>query len=369
MDTVAESPVLKGASQKEVIADCDIHPITNSPDDLFPFLGSRWREFLSQFGAVFHQHYTTHPILAKAHAKGLRRDAYPPEGGYPGSSLPFMREQHLDKNNVALGTLIPLPAEQGSRNLEFAAAYCAAVNDWQYNLWTKPEPRLRGSIVVPVEDPLAAASEIDRWAGVREFAQIALPSRSGAPFGQKRYWPIFEAACRTNRPICIHPNYADSDIPHTAAGWPSYYIEEMMSYGQAYQGHLASMIANGVFDRYPQLRIVLVEGGIGWLPSFLWRLDRLLLRFRAELPSLKRMPSEYFRDHIWVTSQPIEEPRNPQHLCETIEWIGWDKVMFSSDYPHWDTDDAQLVVPFKATPQQRQGFLLENALRFYGEAA
>ncbi|WP_018099398.1 amidohydrolase family protein [Sinorhizobium meliloti] len=365
-DTITAPAAPAKARTVEMIADCDIHPINNSPKDLFPFLSARWQDYLNEFGAVFHQYYTTHPILAKAHAKGLRRDAYPPEGGYPGSSLAFMREQHLDPNNVAFGTLIPLPGEQGVRNTEFSAAYCAAINDWQFHEWTLPEKRLKGSLVVPIEDPEAAVKEIERWEDVGEFVQIAFPSRSGAPYGQKRYWPIYEAACRTGRPICVHPNYADSDVPLTSGGWPSYYIEEMMSYAQAYQGHLASLISNGVFDAFPSLRVVLVEGGIGWLPSFLWRLDKLMPRFKTELPHLKRLPSEYFRDHVWVTSQPIEEPRNPQHLRDTIEWIGWDKVMFSSDYPHWDTDDAQLVVPFKATPEQRRGFLLENALRFYG---
>ena len=66
---------------------------------------------------------------------------------------------------------------------------------------------------------------------------------------------------------------------------------------------------------------------------------------RSEVPHLKKKPSEYIRQHIWVTTQPMEEPEDRQHLFDTMEWIGWDRLLFASDYPHWDFDD-----PFRAFP-------------------
>jgi Amidohydrolase len=58
-------------------------------------------------------------------------------------------------------------------------------------------------------------------------------------------------------------------------------------------------------------------------------------RLRKETPRAKRRPSEYVREHFWFTTQPIEEPDDPQYLADIIEWVGWDRLMFSTDYPHW----------------------------------
>ena len=72
-------------------------------------------------------------------------------------------------------------------------------------------------------------------------------------------------------------------------------------------------------------------------------MDKHFERMRAEVPHLKRPPSEYVREHFWFATQPIEEPEQPQHLAELIDWIGWDRMLFSTDYPHWDFDDPRLV--------------------------
>ncbi len=56
-------------------------------------------------------------------------------------------------------------------------------------------------------------------------------------------------------------------------------------------------------------------------------------RFRCEVPHLKRKPSEYVREHFWFTTQPIDEPDEGKHLRQLIEWVGVDRLLFSSDYP------------------------------------
>ena len=108
---------------------------------------------------------------------------------------------------------------------------------------------------------------------------------------------------------------------------------------------VSSLVLEGVFERFPKLKVVMIEGGFAWLPSLSWRLDRLFDRMRAEVRHLRRRPSEYIRDHIWLTTQPMEEPESRQHLNETMSAVGWDRLLFASDYPHWDFDD-----PFRAFP-------------------
>jgi predicted TIM-barrel fold metal-dependent hydrolase len=80
---------------------------------------------------------------------------------------------------------------------------------------------------------------------------------------------------------------------------------------------------------------------------------------------LKRPPSDYIRDHFWLTTQPMEEPDATEHLRDTIEWIGWDRLLFATDYPHWDYDDPSQSMKLRITPQEREAFFLGNARKLY----
>jgi hypothetical protein len=70
----------------------------------------------------------------------------------------------------------------------------------------------------------------------------------------------------------------------------------------------------------------LIEAGIAWLPPLLWRLDKHWQRLRSETPHLKRPPSEYIREHVWLTTQPMEEPERRKHFTDMVEWIGIDRL-------------------------------------------
>ena len=171
--------------------------------------------------------------------------------------------------------------------------------------------------------------------------------------------------CIRDSPIALHLG-GTSGHPSTGGGWPSFYHEEHPSYPQSKEALVTSLVIEGVFEHIPNLRVALVEGGFAWLPSLTWRLDKHYKRLRDEVPHLKRLPSEYIRDNIWVTTQPIEEPERPEDLLATCEWIGWDRIMFSTDYPHWDQDDPRYAFKAPLTEQQKRMVFRENALAFYG---
>ena len=90
-------------------------------------------------------------------------------------------------------------------------------------------------------------------------------------------------------------------------------------------------------------------------------MDKHWERMRKEVPHVKRPPSEYVREHFWFSTQPIEEPENPEHLSRVIDWIGWDRLVFSSDYPHWDFDDPRYTFKINLTERQRAKVFRENA--------
>ncbi len=124
----------------------------------------------------------------------------------------------------------------------------------------------------------------------------------------------------------------------------------------------------GVFERFPTLRMVMIEGGFAWLPALAWRLDKHWARMRDEMPDVKRPPSEYIRANIWFTTQPIEEPEHDAHLRDTLGWIGWDRIMFSTDYPHWDYDDPARAFKIRLSDAEHARIFRDNACELYGLA-
>jgi predicted TIM-barrel fold metal-dependent hydrolase len=80
---------------------------------------------------------------------------------------------------------------------------------------------------------------------------------------------------------------------------------------------------------------------------------------------LRRAPSDYLREHFWVSTQPMEEAEEPDHVLDVMEWIGWDKILFASDYPHWDFDDPFLALPPSLSEERRSKIYSGNAKALY----
>ncbi|WP_172294670.1 amidohydrolase family protein [Pseudoruegeria sp. HB172150] len=350
--------------QKLGLVDCDIHPALSTPGELGPFLPLRWREHVREFGMR-----SPNPLMgALPYARighGMRRDSYPPEGGPPASSLAFMQEQILDPLNIEYGLLHALNAGPSVMNLELGAAVCAAMNDWQIDKWCSKDARLKGGISVPQEDAEASVKEIERWTGDDRFVQLAIVPKSLEPLGRKRYWPIWEAAEAHSLPVGMH-SAAYGTHANTGAGWASFYFEEHYSFAHTAQTALISMIFEGVFERFPKLKLVLVEGGFAWLAPLMWRMDREWELRKGEVPMCKRKPSDYVRSNVWLTTQPMEEPTKVKNIAHVLKWLGPDKLMFSTDYPHWDFDHPDRVFKVGLSPEEKQGILRDNAISVYG---
>ncbi|MEZ5837594.1 MAG: amidohydrolase family protein [Geminicoccaceae bacterium] len=351
--------------KRPAIIDSDVHPTVKSISEIKPFLADRWWRYLQSYGARPRHPFAEGDPYPKAAPRAARRDAWTPEGAQPGSDLAFMREHYLDAYNIEAGILAPLfPTGQADRNTDFGAAISRAVNDWQRETWTRPEKRLKASIVIPYEDAEAAVAEIERCADDRDFAQILMLARTFEPLGAKRYWPIFAKAQEVGLPIGVHV-FGYSGHAVTGAGWPSYYIEEMTGHAAACQAGVASLAMNGVFERFPGLRMIMIEGGFGWLASLMWRLDKHWLRHREEVPHVTRPPSETLRRNLWISTQPMEEPERSQQLIDTMKWIGLDRLLIATDYPHWDFDDPSFALPRKLDHASRLAICSGNARKVY----
>jgi predicted TIM-barrel fold metal-dependent hydrolase len=341
------------------VIDCDIHNAVPSVEALFPWLSDHWREYISQSG------FKGPVDTAYPKAPTSARPGTSPAAGPPGSDLRLVREQALDAWGAEVGILNCAYAVESVHNPDADVALASAVNDWQIAEWLEKEPRLRASIVVPSQQPAMAAREIDRVAAHPGFVQVFLPARSARPCGQRFYHPIYEAAVRHDLVVGFHFGGAPGNPP-TASGWPSYYIEEYAGMANIFQSQVMSLIVEGVFDRFPTLRVALIESGFAWLPPFMWRFDKEWKGLRREIPWTNRLPSEYIHEHIRLTLQPIDGPTDPARTLKLIEQLGSDDLlMFSTDYPHWHFDTPAEALPAGLPEPLARKIMAENARRWY----
>jgi predicted TIM-barrel fold metal-dependent hydrolase len=223
------------------------------------------------------------------------------------------------------------------------------------------------SVERTVEEVLLPA--VEALAGEPGVVGVFVP-HAGVAMGRSQMFPIYEAAERHGLPIVLHPTGAEgnlSEAPRVAGGLPDTYPERHSLLLQPGQAILASMIFGGVFDAFPQLQLVLSEYGVTWAPPLVWRMDRAWEQGDRELAGLKRAPSDYVRDNVRFTTQPLDEPPELSQLWALLELVDAGRtLMFSSDYPHWDTDDPQTVMSSRLPAPLRRAIAFENAAECFG---
>jgi predicted TIM-barrel fold metal-dependent hydrolase len=148
-------------------------------------------------------------------------------------------------------------------------------------------------------------------------------------------------------------------------GFPSYNHDFMVTYSLLAANQVMSMIFDGLFERFPTLKVVLVEHAFTWILPLMWRMDAIYAARRGDVPELRRKPSEYVQDHIRFTTQPLDYPEDKLELTRAMEWMGAEKILlYSSDYPHWTYDDPRWVI--KHIPENmRDAIMHENGFGTY----
>jgi predicted TIM-barrel fold metal-dependent hydrolase len=366
----------EGPDPAKGIVDCDVHPyFKNGISDLKKYMTKSWQ---TRLGIGDDSDWMKNQAASSfvlpmdylyINPSGTRMDSSP-ENGIPGSDPAFMAAQLLDGCNISRAVLIAgqLFGIGAFPDPEVSATIASAYNDWQRENWLEFDCRYRGAIVVPPQHPEAAAKEIHRSGDSPGVVAIFMPLHDIA-MGELHYYPIYEAAQEHGLPIILHPSGTESVFARAPrmAVQPTYYLEWHTLLGQVHQSNMTSLICHGVFERYPDLKIVVAEGGFMWAIETMFKLDRDWQGLRDETPWVKRPPSEYVRSNMRFTSQPLIEPPVRGQLEQILDMLYADDVLlFSSDYPHWDFDDPRRALS-EISAERRQRICVDNAVSLFGD--
>lgn len=354
LDTqMPERPSNRSKSHPSGVIDTDVHQALDS---------SFWSEYLPE-----PWRYMTPPSPGyswPAHAIGHNRSRHDVREGDDANPQVVIRDL-IEAYGIDFAVLT------GSHNLRanmhpnagFGMAYAKAYNDWLIDKWLDVDSRFLGCMLVAPQDIKSSVSEITRVGSHKKIVQIIMAASSPTLYGKQYFWPLYEAAEAMNLPISIH---ALGDRPG-ASGWPSTYLEHHTTLPtREFMDHLVSVICEGVFEQFPRLKFVFIEGGVTVYAPLLWRLDKNWKAVRAEVPWLKRRPSEYVPTNIRFTTQPIEEPEDEELLLRLFEDLKAEQtIMYASDWPHWDFDSPTAVL--RRFPESLQHRIFsENARELYG---
>lgn len=342
------------------LIDCDVHHVPISKDEII----ERLPPYFRNRGLILPEGFGIKNPMGV-----LRTDAVGPNGEAPGSVPQVMREQLLDEYGIDYAILIEAKYLSVGVHPEpdFACEIARAYNDWMIERWLPEDDRFLGSMVVSQMDPERAAEEIRRVGGQKKVVQVVMTSASRTPLGDPQFFPIYAAACDMGLPVAVHPGSECTGVANSfSSGYPSTYIEWHTNLSQNCMAQLTSLVTRGALVEFPDLRFVFVEGGFGWVPHLMWRLDKNWKGLRSSVPWIKKLPSEYILEQVRFTTQPVEEPLERGHLLQIMEMMQAERtLMFSSDYPHWDNDS-----PFRAFPgipaDLKERILWKNAAELYG---
>ena len=191
-----------------------------------------------------------------------------------------------------------------------------------------------------------------------------MPVRSERLYGQRIFWPIYEALVRNDLVMGLHWGGTSEDGP-SPTGWPAWYVEEYAAEIQVFATQLTSLVMEGVFQKFPKLTLVLIESGFTWLPPLLWRTGKLWRGVRPEVPWIDRAPADIIRERVRLTLQPVDAPSDAKLLMRTLEQIGSDRMLlFSTDYPHWQFDGDE-ALPDGLPDETVRKVLIDNPLETY----
>ena len=247
---------------------------------------------------------------------------------------------------------------------EVEVALGRAFNRWLIEEILPREPRLKGMMYLPFNDPDACVEVVEEFADEPGVIGFTVVSTRYRPVHHNSYMRLYAALQATGKPLAFHSGFHWGDESMKQVN--RFISMHAISFCYFNMIHLTNWIINGIPERFPNLKVIWVESGLAWLPFMMQRLDSEYMMRSSEAPMLRRRPSEYIRD-MYFTSQPLEIS-NLKLTQATMEAVNADtQLLFASDWPHWDFDLPTTItnLPF-LSEQAKRNVLGLNAARLFG---
>lgn len=358
--------LLGGRARRDVwdgsVIDADVHVQVPSLRTLYPYLDPVWQQFSEERG--FQGPSGVAAVYPATLPTTVRAEFRPGDGRPPASDLTLLQEQLLDPWDVELAVVNCYYGVDYLRHPDWAAALARAVNDWLVGEFLDRDPRLRASIVVVGRDVDAIIEEIRRVGDHPGFTQVLFPVRSEKAYGNRRWHAAYAEMEKRDLVFGLHWGGTTEGAP-SPSGWPSWYAEEYAAEVGTFATQITSLIAGGVFQRFPRLRVAVGEIGFNWLPAWLWRMDKDWKGLRREVPWVDELPSALVRRHFRFTTSPLDAGTVAE-LADTLEWLGGEELLLhATDYPHRHDDDLAMLLDALPHDDARERLMAGNARAWY----
>ncbi len=280
---------------------------------------------------------------------------------------PKVQLADMDLDGIDIQVIFPTHLSLSSeKETDVATDIARAYNDWLATFCAADPSRLKGVAMVALQDVNAAIGEVRRAVEQLGFVGVMMPTNvRDQDIGKREFWPFYEEVERLGIGLALHGGIRAAERMH--GRFDSFISVHSLSFPFECMAALTGLIFAGVPERFPKLRIAALEACCGWVPFLMDRLDEEFeKRGSKEAPLLKRKPSEYMASDQFFYAFELEESTVPY----VIERIGADKLLYSSDYPHWDSSWPKTVKMFQGRHDISDAYKREiawnNPQKFYG---
>lgn len=293
-------------------------------------------------------------------------------GGRLGKQNSDPEVQLADMDAAGIDVQVVFPSSQLSlshvKETALSVERARAYNDWLAEFCATNPKRLKGVAVVALQDVDAAITEARRATQELGFVGVMMPTNvRDQDIGGRQFWPFYEEVERLGVGLAVHGGIHMAERMH--GRFDTFISVHTVAFPFECMAAITGLMFAGVPEVFPNLRLAVLEGCCGWVPFMMDRMDEEFeLRGWREAPLLKAKPSEYLRSGQFFIGLEPEESTIPY----IIERIGADKLLFASDYPHWDSSWPAAARIFlersDISDADKRTILAENPQRFYGFA-
>lgn len=286
-----------------------------------------------------------------------------------GASNPHARIEDMDTDGpIDIAVLFPslMAVAPALWDSKFQAALCRAYNNWVADFCAAYPDRLKAVIVPPMNDVHAAIAEIQRCRNKSSaFVGIVIPSNiHGKNLQQPDLYPFWQEAQELDLAVCTHISTGSNVSAAGGDRFNIFFQTHCVTFPFEAMINVLDFVTGGILELFPRLRVAFMESGVGWVPYWMERLDEHYERRAKEVPLCKKRPSEYMKsDQCFFSSDPDEKT-----IPVAVEFLGEDRILYASDYPHWDARFPESVNELrkqKLSESAKAKILGENARRLF----